>query len=84
MLRTAEWSLAINHPWGAEQRTKPRGEGLGIPQYGEGSVEVEFVLGVQRSEAFHELAPEHFFEHIHWQEELLCQPSFKMSPSLPR
>jgi len=66
MLRTAEWWLAINHPWGAEQRTKPRGEGLGIPQYGEGSVEVEFVLGVQRSEAFHELAAKHFLEHLHW------------------
>jgi len=34
-------------------------------------VEAEFVLGMQRSEAFHELAPEHFFEHIHWQEKLL-------------
>jgi hypothetical protein len=36
-------------------------------------VEVEFVLGMQRSESFHELAPEHFFEHIHWQEELLLR-----------
>jgi hypothetical protein len=26
---------------------------------------------VQRFEALHELAPEHFFEHIHRQEELL-------------
>ena len=38
MLRTAEWTFGINHPWGAEQRTKPRCEGLGIPQYREGSV----------------------------------------------
>ena len=36
-------------------------------------MEVEFVLAMQRSEAFHKLAAEHFFEHIHWQEELLLR-----------
>ena len=73
VLRTAEWTFGINHPWKAEQRTKPCCEGLGILQYREGSVEVEFVLGMQRSETVHELAPEHFFEHVHWQEKLLLR-----------
>jgi hypothetical protein len=36
-------------------------------------VEVEFVLGMQRSEAFHELPAEHFFKHIHRQKELLLR-----------
>jgi hypothetical protein len=34
-------------------------------------VEGEFVLRMQRSETFHELAPKYFFEYVHWQEELL-------------
>ena len=37
------------------------------------AVEAEFVLRVQRLEAIHELAPEHFFENIDWQEELLLR-----------
>jgi len=36
-------------------------------------VEAEFVLRVQRFEALHELAPEHFLEHIDRQEELLLR-----------
>ena len=73
VLRSAERTFGINHPCGAEQQTEPSWEGFGIPQYRKGSVEVEFVLGMQRSEAFHKLAPEHFFEHIHGQEELLLR-----------
>ena len=40
-------------------------EGFGILKYREGSVEAEFVLGMQRPEAVHELAPEHFLEYIY-------------------
>jgi hypothetical protein len=73
VLRTAEGVFGINHPWGTEQGTEPSGEGLRILQHREGSVETEFVLRMQRSETFHELASEHFFEHIYWQEELLLR-----------
>ena len=73
VLGTAEWTFGINHPWGAEQGTEPGGEGLGILQHREGSVETEFVFRMQRSETVHELAPKHFFEHVHWQEELLLR-----------
>ena len=72
-LRTAEGAFGINHPWGAEQGTKPCGEGLRILQHREGSVEVEFVLRMQSSGAFYELAPKYFFEHVYWQEELLLR-----------
>src|SRR5205814_10307212 len=68
-----EWTFGINHPWGAEQGTEPGAEGLRILQHREGSVEAEFVLGMQCSETFHELASKHFFEHIHGQEELLLR-----------
>jgi len=70
MLRTAEGAFRVNHPWGAEQRPKPRCESLGILKCGEGSVEAEFVLRVQLLEAIHEFAPEHFFENVDRQEEL--------------
>ena len=73
MLRTAEWTFGINHPWGAEQGTEPSGEGLRILQHSKGSIEAKFVLRMQRSETFHELTPKHFFEHVHWQEELLLR-----------
>ena len=36
-------------------------------------MEGEFVLRMQRFEAIHELSPEHFFEHLHRQEELLLR-----------
>lgn len=71
VLRTAEGTLGINHPWGAEQWTQPRCERLGIPQYHEGSVEGEPVLRMQRFQALDKLAPEHFLEYSHRQEELL-------------
>src|ERR1700730_16621497 len=73
MLRTAERTFCVNHPWGAEQRSKPGCEGFRILKHSECSVEGEFVLRMQGFEAIHELAPEHFFEHIHWQEELLLR-----------
>ena len=73
MLRAAERTFRVNHPFGAEQRTKPRREGLRILKYGECSVEAEFVLRVQRFEALHEFAPEHVLENIDRQEELLLR-----------
>jgi hypothetical protein len=36
-------------------------------------MEGEFVLRMQRFQAIHELSPEHFFEYIHRQEELLLR-----------
>lgn len=36
-------------------------------------MEAEFVLGMQRFEALNKLAPEHLWEHRHWQEELLLR-----------
>jgi hypothetical protein len=36
-------------------------------------VEGEFVLRMQRFQAIHKLAPEHFFEHIDRQEKLLLR-----------
>src|SRR5260370_34803220 len=59
MLRPAEGTLRVHYPWGAEQRTKPRGERLRILQRGECSVETEFVLPRQLFGALHKLAPEH-------------------------
>ena len=78
MLRTSEWALGINHPWRAEQETKPRGEGLGILQQREFSMEAEFVIGVQRFETLNKLAPEHLLEHRHRQEELLLEDFIAM------
>src|SRR5579859_2481847 len=73
MLRTAEGTFCVHHPWGAEQRTKPSRKRLRILQRGECSVEGEFVLRVQILEALHELAPEHFFENLDGQEESLLR-----------
>jgi len=72
VLGTAEGAFCVNHPFGAEQRAQPRGEGFWILERDECSMEGEFVFRMQRFEAVHELSPEHFFEHIHRQEELLC------------
>jgi hypothetical protein len=46
---------------------------LRILKQGERSMEGELVLRMQRFQAIHELAPEHFFEHINRQEELLLR-----------
>ncbi len=69
VLRTAERAFRVNHPWGAEQRTKPRRERLRILKWGERPVETKFVLRMQLFEAIHKLAPEHFSENIDRQEE---------------
>ena len=73
MLRTAKGAFRVNHPFGAEQRTKPRRERLRILKRGECSVEAEFVFRMELFESIHELAPKHFFEHINRQEELLLR-----------
>ena len=73
MLRTAKRTLRVNHPFGAEQRTKPRRERFRILKRSECSVEAEFVFRMQFFESIHELAPKHFFEHINRQEELLLR-----------
>jgi hypothetical protein len=70
MLCAAKGTFCVNHPFGAEQRTKPGGERLRIRKRGECSVETEFLLRMQFSQAIHELAPEHFTENINRQEEL--------------
>src|SRR5277367_5583157 len=70
VLRAAERAFCVDHPWGAEQRTKPGREGLRILQRGKCSVEAEFVLRMQFFEAIHEFAPEDLFENVDWQEEL--------------
>lgn len=73
MLRAAKRALRVNDPWGAEQRTKLRCESPGILKRGECSVEAEFMLGMQCFQAINELSPEHFFENIDRQEELLLR-----------
>jgi hypothetical protein len=73
VLRTAEGSLRVHNPFGAEQRAEPRREGLRFPKRGECAVEGEFVLRMQRFQAVHELSPEHFFEDLNRQEELLLR-----------
>jgi hypothetical protein len=69
MLRAAKRTFRVNHPLGAEQRTKPGCECLRIRKSGERSVETEFVLRIQFLQAIHELASEHFTENIDRQEE---------------
>lgn len=73
MLGAAKRTFRVNHPWGAEQRTKPSGEGLRILKRGKCSVESESVVPMQLSQAIHELAPEYFFENTDWQEETLLR-----------
>src|SRR5258708_7247337 len=43
MLRASEGAFRVNHPFGAEQRTKPCREGLRILKRSECSVEAKFV-----------------------------------------
>src|ERR1700689_5029448 len=73
MLRTAKRPLRVNHPFGTEQRTKPGRERFRILERGECSVEAKLLLRVQCHQAIHELAPEHFFENIDRQKELLLR-----------
>ncbi len=69
MLRAAKRTFGVNHPFGAEQRTKPGGERFRIRKRGECSVETKFVFGMQFPQAIHELAPEDFTENSDRQEE---------------
>jgi len=73
VLRAAKRTFRVNHPLGAEQRTKPDCECLRRLKGGECSMETEFVLRMQFPQAIHELAPEHFSENIDWQEESLLR-----------
>src|ERR1700676_472863 len=69
MLRAAEGTFRVHHPFGAEQRTQPRREHLWILKRSQRAVEAEFALRVQIFKAVHELASEHFFEDIDGQKE---------------
>jgi hypothetical protein len=73
VLRSTEWALRINDPRRAEQRAEPRCKSLRILKHGEASVEAEPALGMEFFEAVHKLAPEHLFENVDWQEELLLR-----------
>ena len=73
MLCAAKRTFRVNHPWGAEQGTKPGREGLRIVKRGKCSVETESVLSMQFPEAIHELAPKHFPENIDGQKEALLR-----------
>jgi hypothetical protein len=73
MVRAAEGTFRVHHPFGAEQRTQPRREHLWILKRSQRAVEVELVPCVQILEALHELAPEHFFENLDGQEESLLR-----------
>jgi hypothetical protein len=59
MLRAPKRRFGINHPLGAEQRTKPSRKRLGVHQPGERPMEAEFVIRMQFSKTIYELAPEH-------------------------
>src|SRR5260370_30442573 len=67
MFRATKRAFRVNHPFGAEKRTKPGRKSLGILQCSECSVEAEFVLRMQLFESIHELAPEHFTQNAHRQ-----------------
>jgi hypothetical protein len=69
VLRTAKRAFGVDHPFGAEQGTKPGRKRLPILQRGKGSVETEFVLRMQCFKAIHKLAPKHFSENLNGQEE---------------
>jgi hypothetical protein len=69
MLSAAERPLRINHPSGSEQWTKPSGEGFGILERRERSVEAQFALGMQLAQTSHKLAAEHCAQNCHRQEE---------------
>src|ERR1700689_1491921 len=70
MLRTAEGTFRVHHPFGAEQRTQPRRKHLWILQRSQTAVEAEVVLRMQCSQAVHKLAPEHLLENLDRQKEL--------------
>src|SRR5258706_494459 len=69
VLRAAERAFRVNHPWGAEQWTKPRRERLRILKCGKCSVETKPALGMQFPQAIHKLAPKYFPENTNRQEE---------------
>ena len=73
VLRTAKGRFRVDHPFEAEQRAKPRREGLRVLKRSEDSVKTEFVLRMQFFKAIHELAPEDRFESAYWQEELVLR-----------
>src|SRR5580704_3097290 len=73
VFRSAEWAFRVNDPRRAEQRAKPRCKSFRILQHGEASVEAEPALRMELFEAVHKLAPEHLFENVDWQEELLVR-----------
>jgi hypothetical protein len=70
VLRPSKGAFGVDHPLGAEQRTKPRREGFRIAKCCKRSVKAEFMLGMQLFEGIDELAPKHFSEHLDRQEEL--------------
>src|SRR6266566_6625583 len=73
MLCATKRTFGVNHPFGAEQRTKPGGERLGIRQGGECSVETEFVFRLQFPQAIHKLATENCTENIDRQKEFFLR-----------
>jgi hypothetical protein len=73
VLRTAERAFCVDHPFRAEQGTKPGRKHLPILKRGECSVETESVLHMQCLKANHELAPKHFSENLDGQEESLLR-----------
>src|ERR1039457_347357 len=73
VLRAPERAVCVNHPVGAEQGAKPRGEGLRILQRGECSMEGDYGLRMQRFETIPELASDHSFEYVNRQEEILLR-----------
>ncbi len=73
MLCAAKRTFRVNHPWGAEQWTKPRREGFRILKRGKCSVETESVFGMQFPQSIHELAAKYFAENIDGQKEFLLR-----------
>ena len=73
VLRTAERAFCVDHPFRAEQGTKPGRKRLPILKCGECSVESEFVLRMELFQAIHELAPKHFSENLDGQEKSLLR-----------
>ena len=73
MLSAAKRRFRVNHPWGAEQRTKPSRERLAILKRGKCSMETESVDSMQFPQAIHELAAEYFAENIDGQKNFLLR-----------
>ena len=59
VFRSAEWSLRVDHPILAEQRTQKRGESLLLHQGLAGPKEDKLVLPVSAFQPVHELAAEY-------------------------